>query len=572
MARRRRSLLGKEGSPGLSPVGAFTPDAPTGEDAPAGPAGFPSSLPTPGQEDAPTEKIGRRHPAGSPDPTLSWGSHELELDPSAFEDLSVEAPAPPPAYGAAWGEIPDEEEGLFADAEGDDWVSQEPEEDRDWADETEEVGTPARAGWLEEPTPRQGWETAPEPEPTPGFSSEHRWGRGTPAPAAYSGAAPGFDGADEASSSWDAPDQRWETEEQEPSWIAHDEQPAWIDSAQADEEPSWERGVPAPAHYSGDAPGFGDEEEAIAAWDDPDDALPSWVEQPADPAPYGRAGWERAASSPPGFGADEEEEIAAWDDPDDGAPDYLEEAHSAGPSRVMESDYLSSGSAHSDTTDTSWDGSVWGEKKPAPRLESRTPGFFDSDFGGESVIGVNQPPALPKYLSTSTPAPTHSPRQKPKESAKPVMIALIAGGTFAVVLVLVAVGLWYAGILPPAAPVTPPAPVEAVAPPAQPEEVAAPAEAPPAVPVAPPVEEVVVVEKPAPAPPPTAPPGTLQIRSNRRVLVSVNGEPVGYPPLNLKRPPGEYVITAEMQGRTGAKERKDVRLDSGEVEPIRLTF
>jgi hypothetical protein len=58
------------------------------------------------------------------------------------------------------------------------------------------------------------------------------------------------------------------------------------------------------------------------------------------------------------------------------------------------------------------------------------------------------------------------------------------------------------------------------------------------------------VRRPAePTTDPVARTGRLKIRSTRQVLVSINGQPVGMTPLDLDKPAGRYVVTANVDGR-----------------------
>jgi hypothetical protein len=112
--------------------------------------------------------------------------------------------------------------------------------------------------------------------------------------------------------------------------------------------------------------------------------------------------------------------------------------------------------------------------------------------------------------------------------------------------------------VPAPAPVPAPVPAPAVAP------------APVAAPVAP---------KPAPVAPRPAPKpvvndaGTLTIKSNRRVLVYVNGSPVGYAPTTFKGKPGTYSVSAMVPGQPETKQTRDAKIDkAGAGETVNFQF
>lgn len=493
MARRRRSLLGNDATPSI-PIGEHAEDGLR-------------PVPAPGADEVPTEKMSGRAAKTDEPRQMIWSppTEDLELDPEAFSHLGDEpateeerdtwddepdaAEEPAQEARSYWDDVPEEEEELFSDAEGD------------------EAPPPPAASpfqqWQENPTPREqgasadwpGWRTKPG-------RSDWVTDEWEPPPPA---AAP-----PEEEEDWSQPPAA-----ATPSWVVEEESP-WEEEEEeiSPSRPSRDQGVPAPAAYSGAAPGFDEVEEEIPAW------------------------------------ADEEE-----DEDDEGSAKVGEEQS-----------FVSTGGPKTDTTDAGWDGSVWGAQKPAPRLEPRSPGFFDSDFSGGTVIGA-PPPPLPSYMATGTPAPSAPAPPPVKESAKPMVVALVGGTVFALLLVVGGLALWFGGFLSPIPP-TPPVAEEVAPKPAE------------ATPEKPPVETpsvpVEAIAKPpaevSPMAAPPAAPGTLQIRSNVRVLVSVNGEPVGYPPLNLPYPPGDYLITAQGQGRNTTRIKQEVHLDSGEIEPIRLQF
>lgn len=81
--------------------------------------------------------------------------------------------------------------------------------------------------------------------------------------------------------------------------------------------------------------------------------------------------------------------------------------------------------------------------------------------------------------------------------------------------------------------------------------------------------------KASPLPPPPAAAmvnGTLKIRSNRRVLVKVNGQPRDYSPVDLPVPSGNYLITVSLPGRPDTEQTREVELEPGSVHPVNFTF
>jgi hypothetical protein len=66
--------------------------------------------------------------------------------------------------------------------------------------------------------------------------------------------------------------------------------------------------------------------------------------------------------------------------------------------------------------------------------------------------------------------------------------------------------------------------------------------------------------------------GTLKIRSNRRVLVKINGQPRDYSPLDLPTAAGSYTVSAALPGKPETEQTKTVELKAGAVESINFTF
>ncbi len=98
-----------------------------------------------------------------------------------------------------------------------------------------------------------------------------------------------------------------------------------------------------------------------------------------------------------------------------------------------------------------------------------------------------------------------------------------------------------------------------------------------------PVPEVVPVPTASPRPRPTpavptarprpaATSGTLSIESNRRVIVSIDGNPSDFTPLELTVPPGTYLISAELPSRSGSQQTQTVEVEAGERKPLYFRF
>ncbi len=66
--------------------------------------------------------------------------------------------------------------------------------------------------------------------------------------------------------------------------------------------------------------------------------------------------------------------------------------------------------------------------------------------------------------------------------------------------------------------------------------------------------------------------GTLKIRSNRRVLIKVNGKPRDYSPLDLPIAPGTYTVSAALAGKPESEQTVTVNLQSSAIEPVNFTF
>jgi hypothetical protein len=118
------------------------------------------------------------------------------------------------------------------------------------------------------------------------------------------------------------------------------------------------------------------------------------------------------------------------------------------------------------------------------------------------------------------------------------------------------------GAMPPSDPTADPPPEEPVPPPTAGDAGRPGVTPPPTVAPAPvPRPTVRPTQAPASTPERTEPAGrtgTLRIRAQRAVLVNVNGVPVGYTPQELQRPPGEYTISAKVDGRS-VEQKVDLR-------------
>jgi hypothetical protein len=101
-------------------------------------------------------------------------------------------------------------------------------------------------------------------------------------------------------------------------------------------------------------------------------------------------------------------------------------------------------------------------------------------------------------------------------------------------------------------PVDPSVPVPVIGPPKLPV-----APAPPPEPEPPPVVPV-----PPPEPPKAIDKGTLKIRSNRRVLIYVNGQAIGYTPQEFQGPPGKYTVLAMVPGQPNTKQAREVTISA----------
>ena len=78
---------------------------------------------------------------------------------------------------------------------------------------------------------------------------------------------------------------------------------------------------------------------------------------------------------------------------------------------------------------------------------------------------------------------------------------------------------------------------------------------------------------PAPAPKVEAVKGVLKIRSNRRVLVYVNGAAVGYTPQDYQGLPGSFSVSAMVPGQPDSKQTRDIEISAaGAVHAVEFSF
>ncbi len=242
-----------------------------------------------------------------------------------------------------------------------------------------------------------------------------------------------------------------------------------------------------------------------------------------------------------------------------------------------------------------------------------------------AASGANRPSYLPPETPKKPPlrasTPKASPAPAPARAAltdddddeKPAgpPAALLAGGFIVIVLGIVVLGLVVmigTGMFA-TAPVVPPPPAVVILPPPPPpvqvandtdvpaiaaDPAAVDVTTPPATKVPPPATKVPPVTTTPPpetkavakVPPPVDKPkdtkkvtkspagakGTLKIRSNRRVLVKVNGQPKDYTPLDLPADAGAYSITAALPGKPDSEQSFTVDLKSGVTESVNFSF
>jgi hypothetical protein len=64
----------------------------------------------------------------------------------------------------------------------------------------------------------------------------------------------------------------------------------------------------------------------------------------------------------------------------------------------------------------------------------------------------------------------------------------------------------------------------------------------------------------------------VQVRSNRRVLVKVNGQPRDYSPVDLRLGPGVYAISAALPGKPASEKAVRVVVGAAAIKPIQFEF
>jgi hypothetical protein len=109
----------------------------------------------------------------------------------------------------------------------------------------------------------------------------------------------------------------------------------------------------------------------------------------------------------------------------------------------------------------------------------------------------------------------------------------------------------------------------------EPEAPAVEAEPLPPPPAPQPRPQVAPAPAPAPAPQPTAEAvkGTLKIRSNRRVLVYVNGAALGYTPQDFQGRPGSFSVSAMLPSQPDSKQTRDITISAaGAVHAVEFSF
>lgn len=71
---------------------------------------------------------------------------------------------------------------------------------------------------------------------------------------------------------------------------------------------------------------------------------------------------------------------------------------------------------------------------------------------------------------------------------------------------------------------------------------------------------------------PVAKTGTLQIVANRRVVVYLDGNPLGYTPQKVPVLPGAHTLSASMPGRPDSEQVKQIDVSSGTVQRVEFSF
>lgn len=179
---------------------------------------------------------------------------------------------------------------------------------------------------------------------------------------------------------------------------------------------------------------------------------------------------------------------------------------------------------------------------------------FDAVVGSESFAGTVDPD--PSTSDGSLPDVRFDPGRGPRRVAAFPWMAIGAVVLFAVGVLVVS---FTVGPIP-------------LAPSDDPGEALAPL---PDAPPAPPLEPAPVAE-PTP-PPPVVPeaaaePGTLRIRSNKKVSVYINGDYVGMTPETRDVPAGAYEISVVQPGHPDTRQTQQIDVEAGRTRSVRFRF
>ncbi len=268
--------------------------------------------------------------------------------------------------------------------------------------------------------------------------------------------------------------------------------------------------------------------------------------------------------------------------------------------------YTNMGVGRDDATDTAWDGKARKKSEPVKDFFSYTDQDPPTEEGNEPVyedraplyvapMNVPEPTPIPGLFERSVadsgalprsalvrPTATEPEEEEPRPgSSWPLMMIVFGAASVGGVLGLIALGimaLWGRRAeappeeekpIPVLAPAPPPPVVEPVPVPAPP-----PVDPPVPVPQPPPSEPLVasppVVAKKAPKP--AAVKSRLEIRSNRRVMVWVDGGAPDFAPLDLTVSPGTHVIKAAEPGKASTTQTLSVEVVEGQTKVVQLTF
>ncbi|MEZ4315876.1 MAG: protein kinase [Myxococcota bacterium] len=218
----------------------------------------------------------------------------------------------------------------------------------------------------------------------------------------------------------------------------------------------------------------------------------------------------------------------------------------------------------------------------AKRPEDRPGAYKVVQTLEEGVGHPLEPPAL------ADPAKGKVKREPPPPEKKPLPVAAIAGVLGVLVLIggsalaLVGVGLFFVFAYEPAAPsetvteivVEAPEPVVEPEPTEDPEPTDEPGPAPTPRPRTGPAPVAPSTPEPAPEPVEAASSSrtSVSIRSNRKALVFLNGNPKGFAPLTLTVPPGKHRVEAMLPSLPETRQKQEIRIRSGETGDLTFTF